>query len=455
MDGDQYQRYFDAAEAITDEVFADATKAAKWMKCTTTDDACVKSIVENAGLHIFRRPLTAEEVTTYTGVYADAKAAGDDHNASVKLTVRALLSSAEFLYRIEFDADPTSTNKHPLTAYEVASRLSYFLWSSAPDDVLLNNAAQGTLLDNAGLAGAVDYMLADQAKSNRLVSNFAGQWLGARRVIDHPTAPDVYPMWNAQVAQAAAEEMYLYFNEFLRTGRSWLDFLQADINFVNPTLAAYYGGMQANGTGTTKVENTPDGRKGFIGLAGFLAMSSPDRRTSPTLRGKWLLLNLMCVHIEPPANLEIPKLEDKQGDTANLNIRELLAQHRENPACAGCHAIIDPFGLALEKYDGIGRFRDTYANGDTIDDSTELDGVQFAGLEGSADAVTADPNFASCISEKMLTYSVGRLATETDKPYLKLVNDEWRKAGETPSIARLIKGLVATEMFRFRRGEGQ
>ena len=192
-------------------------------------------------------------------------------------------------------------------------------------------------------------------------------------------------------------------------------------------------------------------------------MSSPDRRTSPTLRGKWLLLNLMCVHIEPPANLEIPKLEDKQGDTANLNIRDLLKQHCENPACAGCHAIIDPFGLALEKYDGIGRFRETYANGDVIDDSTELakdeatypDGLKFAGLEGSADAVTQNPNFATCISEKMLTYGVGRLPTETDKPYLKLVNDEWLKAGETPSIARLIKGLVATETFRFRRGEGQ
>ncbi len=462
MDGDQYQRYFDAADLIVEDVFSDATRAAKFVVCATADDACVKQIVEKAGLRIFRRPLTTEEVATYTGVYADAKAQGDDHNASAKLVVRALLSSAEFLYRIEFDADPNSTNKHTLTPYELASRLSYFLWSSAPDDTLLTNAGNGGLTEVADIEKAVDYMLGDATKSNRLVSNFAGQWLGARRVLTHPTAPDVYPAWNQDIAKAAAEEMYLYFNEFLRSGRSWLDFVQADMNFVNPTLAAFYG-MPATGSGTMKVENTTDNRKGFIGLAGFLAMSSPDRRTSPTLRGKWLLLNMMCVHIEPPAGLDIPTLDAKKGDTTNLNIRDVLAEHRQNPACASCHAIIDPFGLALEKFDGIGKFRETYANGDAIDDTTELakdpatypDGLKFQGLNGAADAVTQNPAFKTCISEKMLTYGVGRLPTETDKPYLQLVNDEWLKAGATPSIDRLIKGLVTTELFRFRRGEGQ
>jgi hypothetical protein len=462
MDGDQYQRYFDAADLIVEDVFGDPARASKFVVCATTDDACVKQVVDKAGLLIFRRPLTTEEVATYTKVYADAKAQGDNHNASVKLVVRALLSSAEFLYRIEFDADPNSTNKHPLSAYELASRLSYFLWSSAPDETLLTNAANGSLNDTAALSQAVDYMLADKVKSNRLVSNFAGQWLGARRVITHPTAPDVYPAWNADIATAAAEEMYLYFNEFLRTGKSWLDFVQADMNFVNPTLAAFYG-MPATGSGTVKVENTTDNRKGFIGLAGFLAMSSPDRRTSPTLRGKWLLLNMMCVHIEPPAGLDIPTLDAKKGDTTNLNIRDVLAEHRSNPQCASCHAIIDPFGLALEKFDGIGKFRETYANGSAIDDTTELakdpatypDGLKFQGLNGAADAVTQNPAFKTCISEKLLTYGVGRLPTETDKPYLQLVNDEWLKAGATPSIDRLIKGLVTTELFRFRRGEGQ
>jgi hypothetical protein len=303
-------------------------------------------------------------------------------------------------------------------------------------------------------------MLKD-GKSNRFVSNFAGQWLGARRVIDHPTAPDVYPGWNPQIAAAAAEEMYQYFNEFLRTDRTWLDFMKADINFVNAPLAAFYGnGMTAPATGTARVQDVPDNRAGFAGLVGFLAMSSPDRRTAPTVRGKWLLLNLMCSPPpDPPAN--VPVLEAK-GDTSQLNIRQVLEAHRSNAACANCHALFDPFGLALEQYDGIGKFRTTYPNGSTIDASTELipsdaypQGMKFSGLSGAADAVSSNPKFASCVGEKLLSYSLGRLVTETDKPYLAAVDQEWLKAGATPSLSRLIHGLVATETFRSRRGEGK
>lgn len=455
VDADQYERYFNAASSLS----KDAATASRFITCAATDDqACVNTILSNAGLYIFRRPLSNEELTTYAGVYADARALGDDHNASAQLMLQALLASAEFLYRIEIDPDPTSAAKHPVNAFELASRLSYFLWSSAPDKQLLDHAADNSLTQDGVLAAAVDYMLGD-ARSNRLVSNFAGQWLGARRVMDHPTAPDVYPNWNEQVAAAAAEEMYLYFNEFLRTGRNWLDFMKADINFVNAPLAQFYG-MPAPASGTVRVENTADGRSGFAGLVGFLAMSSPDRRTAPTLRGKWLLLNLMCTHPpDPPPN--VPQLEDK-GDTSGLNIRAVLEEHRANPACAACHNLFDPFGLALEQYDGIGQFRTTYPDGSTIDPATSLvdsdtypGGLAFSGLEGAADAVTKNPKFATCISEKLLTYSLGRPLVETDHPYLEVVNADWLKAGETPSVARLIKGLVLTETFRFRRPEGK
>jgi hypothetical protein len=455
VDADQYQRYFDAAAALS----KDPATIARYITCAATDDtACIETIAKNAGLFIFRRPLTNEEVTTYAGVYADARALGDDHTASATLMLQALLASAEFLYRIEIDPQPTNPAKHPVTAFELASRLSYFLWSSAPDKQLLDHAADNSLTQDSVLAQAVDYMLGDP-RSNRLVSNFAGQWLGARRVVDHPTAPDVYPDWNAPVAAAAAEEMYLYFNEFLRTGRTWLDFMKADINFVNAPLAQFYG-MPVPAAGTVRVENTPDGRAGFAGLVGFLAMSSPDRRTAPTLRGKWLLLNLMCTHPpDPPPN--VPQLEDK-GDTSGLNIRQVLEEHRANPACAACHDLFDPFGLALEQYDGIGKFRTTYPDGSTIDPKTAMKdsaaypgGLEFSGLEGAADAVTKNPGFAGCLTEKLLTYSLGRPLLETDHPYLDVVNQEWLKAGETPSVARAIKGLVLTETFRFRRPEGK
>jgi hypothetical protein len=379
--------------------------------------------------------------------------------------VQALLSSAEFLYRIEFDNNPDAATKHQLTAFELASRLSYFLWSSAPDDQLLAHAQDDSLVKDDVLAGAVDYMLKD-AKSNRFVMNFAGQWLGARRVVPHPAAPEIYPDWNPQLADAAAQEMYYYFNEFLRSDRSWLDFMKADLNFVNPELAKAYGmpvPAGATPTSLVKVENVADGRRGFAGLLGFLAMSSPDRRSAPTLRGKWLLLNMMCTTPpDPPAG--VPVLE-KKGDTSMLNVRQVLEEHRANPACAACHALFDPFGLALEQYDGIGKFRTTYTNGSAIDPATELpvseaypNGLKFAGIEGAnglpgvADAVTQNPKFATCVSQKILSYGLGRLLTDTDKPYLKVVNDEWMKDGATPSLNRLVHGLVSTETFRSRRG---
>lgn len=466
VDGDQYQRYFDAAEKLVEEVFKTEALRDQVMPCTTPDEACLTQILTKTGTRIFRRPLTGDELVTYKKVYEAGKTAGDDHATSVKTMVRALLSSAEFLYRIEFDEKPDdATTKHPVTSYELASRLSYFLWSSAPDDQLLTAASDDSLLRTDVLSRAVDSML-QSTKSDRFTQSFAGQWLGARRVLPHPAAPDVYPNWNPQLADAAAQELYLYFDEFLRSGRSWLDFMSADINFVSPVLAQAYGmpvPADATASHLVRVENVADGRRGFAGLIGFLAMSSPDRRSAPTLRGKWLLLNLMCTHPpDPPPG--VPELE-KQGDTSQLNVRQVLEEHRANPGCAACHSLFDPFGLALEQYDGVGQFRATYPNGSPIDPKTELpksaaypEGLEFAGIEGQdglpgvADAVTRNPRFATCVSEKMLSYGLGRLLTDSDRPYLELVAKDWLAEGETPHLGRLVKALVSTEVFRSRRG---
>jgi Protein of unknown function (DUF1592)/Protein of unknown function (DUF1588)/Protein of unknown function (DUF1595)/Protein of unknown function (DUF1587)/Protein of unknown function (DUF1585) len=459
VDPDQYQRYFDASEAITKDVFANPTALAKIVTCATTDDAaCVKNILSATGQRIFRRPLSAEELTTYSNVYTAARAQGDDHTASVRLMVQSLLASAEFLYRIEYDNKPDSTDKHALSPFELASRLSYFLWSSAPDDQLLSKAADSSLTTDGVLSQAIDYMLGD-AKSNRFVMNFAGQWLGIRRVVAHPVAADVYPDWTPALADAASQEQYLFFNEFLRSGRTWLDFVKADINYVTPDLAKAYGmpvPAGASATNLARVQDVADGRRGFVGLLGFLAQTSPDRRSSPTLRGKWILMNLTCTTPpDPPA--DVPKLEAK-GDTTNANVRTVLEAHRANPACAACHALFDPFGLALEQYDGIGKFRTAYKDGSVIDPSTDLAGVKFSGIEGAmglpgvADIVSKDPKFGTCISQKMLQFSLGRLLTDTDTPYLDVVNTAWLKDPTKASIGNLVHGLVSTETFRSRRG---
>ncbi len=451
VDDDQYGLYVDAAEALSIDVFAtDATKA-KVLTCTTTDDmACVTTIINQTGLRVFRRPIVADEVTAYTKVYKAARAQGEDHSSSVRHVLWSMLSSAQFLYRMEFDNGVAT--KHPISGYELASRLSYFLWSSAPDDAML--AAADTLSQDGVINTTVDRMLADQ-KSSRFVTNFAGQWLGARNVSAHPVDKTLYPKWSTDVANAAAAEMFSFFDEFLRQNKPWTDFLKADINYVNAPLAAFYGIPNVTGTTATRVEYAPDKRAGFLSLVGFLANSSVAARSSPTLRGKWLLVNLLCAPPPaPPPN--VPKLEDNGAHPESTNVRAVLENHRKAPACAGCHAVMDPFGLALEQYDGVGQFRTTYPDNSVIDPSTSLpmspsfpNGVSFSGLDGAANTVGTDPRFKSCISEKLYTYGLGRSLSTGDKANAAAVSKTWQDAGDL-SIAKLLHDLALADAFRSR-----
>ena len=449
VDDNQYLLYLDAAEALANDVFASDALRARIVTCTTSDDAaCVSSIVSKTGLRVFRRPLLEAELSTYGKAYKSARAMGDDHAASLKQVLWSMLASAEFLYRMEFDG--AETGKHPISGYELASRLSYFLWSSAPDDALL--AAASTLNTDDALSRSVDRLLID-SKSSRFVKNFAGQWLGARKVQSHPAAPDVYGAWTPEVANAASAEMLAYFDEFLRNDRPWLDFLKADVNFVNAALAPLYGMPNISGTALQRVESPTDNRAGFMGLAGFLAVTSVDRRSAPTLRGKFVLLNLLCSPT-PPAPPTAGKLEDK-GDPTKLNIRDVLAKHRAAPGCGSCHNIMDPFGLALENYDGIGQLRAVYPNGTSIDPSTELPksasfpaGIQFSGLSGAQDAISSDPRFKECITQKLISYGIGRSLSEDDKKSATLISAKAAEGGLT--IKKVIRSIALAEPFRYR-----
>ncbi len=460
VDEVQYDRYFNAAKTLAKEVFASDELRARFVSCELSEPACVAASIEAAGLRLFRRPLAVEELATYQRVYDAALTLGDSPVAALTLAFEALLSSAEFLYRIEIDAQPQSAEAHPLDSFELASRLSYFLWSSAPDEALLLAAAAGTLAEPATLSATVDRLLEDP-KSQRFVTQFAGQWLGARQVASHAAAviPELYG-WDASVARAAGDEMFLYFSEFLRSERSWFEFPLADVNYVEQELAYFYSMPTPSVAGPVRLEYKDDRRFGFFGLAGFLALSSPDRRTSPSLRGRWILSNLLCA--EPPAPPpNVPKLEDGGVDPTTFNVRQNLERHRESPECASCHALFDPYGLALEEYDAIGRFRSEYPDGTAVDASAVLpaseshpEGLAFTGLEGLASVVAADPRFGECLGKKLFTYGLGRLVSASDAPYLERAQQEWRGSGQTPSIRQLIRALVLTEPFRFRRGEG-
>jgi hypothetical protein len=455
VDTDQYQRYFDAASALADDALAKADFKAKYVTCATPDDACVGGIIGKLGLHLFRRPLAQAEGANYKSVYTAAQGQGESHEGAVKYVLRALLSSSEFLYRMEFDSNPASAERHPLSPFELASRLSYFLWSSAPDDALLAAAADDSLGKDETLKATVDRLLADTTRAPRFVQNFYGQWLGARRVADHAVAPDVYQAWNPTLAGSLAQEMYAYFADFLNSDRSWLEFLTADQNFVDAPLATLYGMAPPAGGSIQKVQVTTDKRLGFLGLGGFLAQSSLDRRTSPTLRGRWIMINLLCTHPPPPPE-NVPKIEVAAGttDLSKGNVRAILEKHRTDPQCANCHALFDPYGLPLEQFDGIGAYRTTYTDGSAIVPDTKLsDGTELKGLNELADSLTKDPRFKQCIADNMFSYGFGRILADADRGSLDGIQSKWNNGRDVPSIRRLIDAIVLDQSFRSRSGQ--
>lgn len=454
VDGIQYQRYFDAAEELAAEALGRADFKGKFVVCATSDDACVSSIVAKLGLYLFRRPLATTEVANYRNVYLAAQDQGESHEGALQQVLRALLLSSEFLYRMEFDANPASPERHALSAYELASRLSYFLWSSAPDDALLQSAEDGSLTQDATLSRTIERLLADPVRSQRFVENFSGQWLGTRTIASHPVAAQVYPDWNQSLSTALTNEMYAYFADFLHSDRSWLEFLTADQNFVDATTATFYGMPAPSGPGLEKRQVTTDQRVGFLGLGGFLALSSLDRRTSPTLRGRWIMINLLCTEPPPPPP-KVPDLADSAPtDLSTGNIREALARHREKGSdCATCHKLFDPYGLPLEQFDGIGAYRQTYADGSAIVPDAELiDGTQVKTLSELANALTLSPQFSKCAAESMLTYGLGRVIPKEEHGAVDALASTWSASGSVPSLERLIETIALDPSFRSRSG---
>jgi hypothetical protein len=455
VDVDQYQRYFDAAGALATDAFANAAFKAKYVTCASSDAACVGGIIGSLGLHLFRRPLLDAEVANLRKVYDIAQTQGETHEGALKQVLRALLCSSEFLYRMEFDQNPTSTEKHPLSAFELASRVSYFLWSSAPDDALLSAAQDQSLLKDETIQATIDRLLLDPNRAPRFIQNFYGQWLGARRLADHATAPDVYPNWNPELAGSLTQEMYAYFADFLYTDRSWLEFLTADVNFVDAPIASLYGVPAPTVAGLQKTQITSDKRNGFLGLGGFLALSSMDRRTSPTLRGRWVMLNLLCTK-PPPVPDNVPKIEAAAGgtDLSKGNVRAILQKHRTSPDCANCHKLFDPYGLPLEQFDGIGRYRETYPDGSAVDASTILvDGTPIQGLPELSEALSKTPEFRQCIADNMYTYGLGRVLSGADRTTLNAIQTDWNATNAVPSIRRLIHSIVLNDSFRSRSGQ--
>lgn len=461
MTAAQYNAYLGAAADLVSAVFTDANLRAPFETCGTQDPTseCLSQLVADFGLRAFRRPLEDGEIATYLDVYDRARALELLPLDALQQVVRAMLSSSEFLYRIEFDTGEPGT-LHRVSDYELASRLSYFLWNTMPDATLLDAAKNRTLGGEPALLEQVERLLADQ-QSKALVDSFAWQWLGMEVLESHAVLSDTFPEWDEPLREAMLGEAREYLSHFIRGDVNWKDFLTADLHYVNPRLAQHYGApndIASDPQSFVGYGGDTQDRLGFLGTAGFLTVSSFAHRTSPTLRAKWILESLLCSPPPPPppelmvADLDADEIANQAANIAN--VRERLELHRTDPNCASCHNYLDPLGLALENFDAIGRHRDTYSDGSAIDPTGEMpDGTEFAGLPDLATFVGKDDRFSNCTAEKLFTYAIGRAPTTADAGQLTAIEQAWQ--AETPTFPNLVRQLVLSVPFTQRQTPAQ
>ncbi|MFV8755719.1 DUF1592 domain-containing protein [Nannocystaceae bacterium ST9] len=411
------------------------------------DQACLEQIIDEFVSRAWRRPLTQAEVEDLLGLHQIALAEGQGFEDSLHMILTAALVSPHFLFRIERDEDPGSTTPHLLDDYELAARLSYFLWSSMPDDELFALAAAGQLQDDAVLEQQVDRMLADP-KAEALIDNFAGQWLYIRALDNVFKDTTNFPEFTIEMRESMRVEMREFFKTFVSEQRPLDELLTGTTTMVDDNLATIYG-LDPVGPGWHEVSLDGVPRKGYLTTPGMMTVLSHPFTTSPVKRGKWVLDQILCLPPPPPPpDIEIPPPDPNSGDT----VAEQLAAHRANPACAVCHDNIDPLGLAFENYDAIGKFR-TLDQGQPIEPAGVLPTTDepFADALELAELLGASPEFPACTVQKTFVYALGRGLTEADEPYLDEIELAHVEGGQR--LPDLIKSIVTSEPFRMRRGE--
>ena len=404
-----------------------------------------------AGLKAWRRPVAAEEVDRLTGFVKLAVDQGGSFEEGLQVALQATLVSPHFLFRVERNAGAADAEgNQTLGGYELASRLSYFLWSSTPDDELLAAAGRGDLHDEAKLRAQVQRLLADQ-RSSALTENFAGQWLELRNLSRASPDPDLFPEFDDELRKAMRRETELFFDSMLREDRPALDFLDADYTFLNERLARHYGIEGVRGKQFRRVQVDGNKRGGILSQASVLTVASYPTRTSPVLRGIWVLDNILNAPAPPPAT-GFPELaEDEVGKNGTL--RQQLEKHRADPSCAVCHNRIDNLGFGLENYDPIGRWR-TLDGKWPVDSAGELPGGYKFESPGELKKIlreTEGDMFVRGLIEKMLTYALGRGVERYDTPAIEQIRE--RMAQHNYRFSSLIDGIVTSVPFRMRRGE--
>ena len=414
------------------------------------EQACARKILATLARRAYRRPVTNGDVQGLLNFYKVGRKDGD-FDAGIGTALQMILASPDFLIRIERDPpNAASDTAYRISDLELASRLSFFLWSSIPDDELLNLAERGKLKDPVVLEQQVRRMLGD-ARSKALISNFAGQWLYLRNLRMVSPDPKAFPDFDENLREAFQQETELYFENMLREDRSVLELLTANYTFLNERLARHYGIPNVYGSHFRRVTLSDENRKGLLGQGSVLTVTSYSARTSPTLRGKWLLENILgSPPPPPPAN--VPSLKDRSEDGKILSVRQQMEQHRANPACAVCHTRMDPLGFALENFDAIGQWRTTSGVTNTPVDSSGVlpDGTKFNGPAELRKILLSHPqDFATTIIEKLLTYGLGRGLEYYDEPAVRLVMRE--AASSNYRWSSILLGIVKSTPFQMRK----
>ena len=411
-----------------------------------SEGGCARQILSRLARRAYRRPVTEAELRPLLAFYADGRAEGS-FDRGIQRGLERILASPLFIFRVESDPPGLAPGvAHPLNAFEVASRLSFFLWSSITDESLLVRAERATLQQQSALDGQVARMLADP-RSRALVANFAGQWLQLRNVRGVQPNSNLFPDFDDNLRRSMRRETELLFESVIREDRSVLDLLRADYTYLDERLARHYGIPNVYGSQFRRVPVTQDQRRGLLGHASILAVTSHAERTSPVLRGKWVLENLLGLVVPPPP-ADVPPLVTPEGE-APKTLRAQMEAHRASPVCASCHKLMDPIGFAMENFDAVGSWRTREPAGQ-IDASGQLaDGTRIDGIVALRNAILARPEvFVTTMTEKMFVYALGRGIEPYDMPAVRKVVRDAGRGGYR--FSALVRGIVHSAAFQMR-----
>ncbi len=416
--------------------------------CAAHDQTCATTIVSTLARRAFRRPVTAAEVRQLMAFYDRGRKTRGTFDAGVQLSLRRILADPAFLFRAERDPGRLPAGAvYRVSDLELASRLSFFLWSSIPDEELLKVAEQKRLSNPVVYRQQARRMLADP-RADALVANFAGQWLQLRNLQRVVPDPMEFPDFDDNLRQGFRRETELFVGSIMREDRSVLDLLRADYTFVNERLARHYGIQGVNGTQFRRVAVVDDARRGLLGQGSILTLTSHPNRTSPVKRGKWILENFLgSPPPSPPPN--VPPFNESQDQAKPRTMKERMAEHRANPVCANCHRLMDPLGLALENFDGVGAWR-VRDSGARIDATSQLfDGSNVDGVVSLRRALLQRPEvFVRTFTDNLMTYALGRGLTADDMPVVRAIMRE--AAPQDYRFQSIVMALVNSAPFQMR-----